>query len=49
MVTAIARDAETLEELVIYKSLYGNNETWARPKSIFTGTADGKPRFRLVD
>ena len=46
-VIAIAKHSETLEELVIYKSL-SNGELWARPKSLFVGIADGQPRFTKI-
>jgi len=39
-VIGIARNGETLEEIVIYRALYdskelGDNALWARPKKIF--------------
>ena len=27
--------SETLEEMVIYKALYGEGKTWVRPKTMF--------------
>lgn len=30
-----AFDSETMEEMVIYKALYGEGETWVRPKTMF--------------
>ncbi len=56
-VIGIARDSETLEELVIYKALYdseefGKNALWARPKEMFLEQLEieGKkvPRFKFV-
>ncbi len=56
-VIGVARDSETLEELVIYRALYdseefGRNALWARPKKMFLEKVhvDGKevPRFRRV-
>lgn len=46
-VIAVARHSETLEELVIYKALYGDGDIWARPKSLFIGNAGNKKRFTL--
>ena len=49
--------SETLEELVVYRSLYdcetyGDRALWVRPLEMFTGTIeiDGKilPRFRKI-
>ena len=46
-VIALARHTETQEELVIYKSLE-TGEIWARPKSIFTGTAGNEKLFTML-
>ncbi len=57
-VIEVARDSETLEEIIIYRALYyseefGNNALWVRTLSSFRETiiVDGKsiPRFKLVD
>lgn len=49
----IARHSETLEYFVVYKTLYGDFDTWIRPLEMFTETVevDGKPikRFQLVN
>ena len=50
-VLGIARHSETLEELVVYRALYGEHGLWVRPMAMFveTVTVDGEPvpRFAL--
>jgi hypothetical protein len=31
----VARHTETLEEMVVYRALYGNRELWVRPLAMF--------------
>ena len=56
-VIGVARDSETLEELVIYQALYnspefGKNSLWVRPKAMFLKnvTVNGKEteRFKKI-
>ncbi len=47
-VVGIAKHTETLEELVIYRSLDGTNNIWARPKSIFMDYVEEIKRFDLL-
>jgi len=51
-VIGIAKHSETLEELVVYRSLYGEGQIWVRPLKMFLEEieADGKkiPRFSPV-
>lgn len=51
----VVRHSETLEELVLYETLYENDlgRLWVRPKSMFLETIeiDGQtiPRFRPIE
>jgi hypothetical protein len=56
-VIAIANHSETLEEMIVYKTLYenrsfGKGSLWVRPSSMFLENVevDGKsiPRFRFI-
>ena len=46
-----AKDSETLEEMVVYRALYGDGGLWVRPAKMFFETIerDGKTmkRFEL--
>ena len=47
-----AKDSETLEEMVVYRALYGEGGLWVRPAKMFFETIerDGKTmqRFALI-
>lgn len=51
-VIAIAKNSETLEEMVVYKALYGEKEYWVRPASMWNETVErnGKAfkRFEFI-
>ncbi len=48
-----AKDSETLEEMVVYRALYGDGGLWVRPAKMFFETVerDGKTmkRFELLE
>ena len=49
----VATHSETMEEMVIYKALYGNRGLWVRPAAMWAETVerDGYigPRFRYIE
>ena len=51
-VIGIAKDSETLENVVVYRALYGDGELWVRSAEMFseTVTREGKtfPRFEYI-
>ena len=51
-VIGIARHSETLEEMVVYRALYGDGGLWVRPAAMWqeTVTRDGVtyPRFTYI-
>ncbi|MBO5244886.1 MAG: DUF1653 domain-containing protein [Selenomonadales bacterium] len=52
-VLAVAKHSETLEEMVVYRALYGDYGYWVRPLAMFGETVmiDGQemPRFRYIE
>ena len=52
-IEGFAKDSETLEEMVVYRALYGEGGLWVRPAEMFFGTIarDGKTmkRFELLE
>ena len=52
-VLGVAKHSETLEEMVVYRALYGEKEIWVRPISMWNEIVerDGKsfPRFTFIE
>lgn len=52
LVIGLARHTETMEDLVVYRSLYGDRDLWVRPLAMFLETVVlndvSKPRFEWV-
>ncbi len=52
-VLSVGRHSETLEECVVYKALYGEQDVWIRPLAMFLETVeiDGlvQPRFKCLN
>ncbi|HBN79668.1 MAG TPA: DUF1653 domain-containing protein [Planctomycetaceae bacterium] len=53
IVIGLARHSETEEELVVYRTDYGDRSLWVRPKAMFFETIvrDGEqiPRFKFIE
>ena len=51
-VIGVAKHSESLEEMVVYRALYGDGSLWVRPAAMWqeTVTRDGvtKPRFTYI-
>ena len=48
----IARHSETLEDMVVYKALYGDGDIWVRPANMWNELVDVNcekvPRFKFI-
>ena len=49
-VLGLARHSETLEDMVVYRALYGDGGLWVRPASMWNEmvTRDGKTQRRFT-
>jgi hypothetical protein len=51
-ILCVAKDSETLEDLVVYKALYGDGQVWIRNLNMFAENVerDGQevPRFKYI-
>ena len=49
-VIGVARHSETLEEMVVYRALYGDGGLWTRPASMWNETVEyeGKTVLRFT-
>lgn len=52
-VIGMARHSETMEEMVVYRALYGEHGLWVRPAVMWTETVDRDgyhgPRFQYIE
>lgn len=44
-VIGVAKNSETLEETVVYRALYGEQELWVRPASMWNETLERDGRI----
>lgn len=51
-VIGVGRHSETMEEMVVYRALYGEHGLWVRPAAMWTETVDRDdyhgPRFQYM-
>jgi hypothetical protein len=51
-VIGVCRHVETLEEMVVYRGMYGDFGLWVRPKNMFLETiiheGQERPRFQFI-
>lgn len=49
-VIALAKHSETLEELVVYRALYGDGQVWVRPAAMWNDVVerDGQTHKRFT-
>lgn len=51
-VIGVAKNSETMEELVVYRALYGNHDLWVRPLKMFLEEVEVEgrkvPRFKYL-
>lgn len=51
-VIGIAKHSETLDELVVYRALYGTQQLWVRPAQMFLEkvelNGEKVPRFKFI-
>ena len=48
-VLAVSSHSETLEKMIVYQALYGQNEVWVRPYKMFFDKVDGNYIFLYVE
>jgi hypothetical protein len=52
LVLEVARHSETMEELVVYRQLYGDRALWVRPRAMFIEEIEHnglrQPRFAFI-
>ena len=48
----VARDSETMQEMVVYRALYGARELWVRSREMFSEIVQKEgaavPRFEFI-